>query len=184
MTWTGSNTSWRHTQCPAQALPKTPPPTPTPLMDYPPSVGSVNLCWPVGWTAIGLGLSQPGADNEWVCIIRVCVCVCWMCQENMCYESIRLDHHGVDKGLVPRSLGWGWLACVAATWPLPHPHLTHTHTLTSIPSARHFRLIVLATATAGWGLRRGQSRCVCISVSWRVCVAVWWDWLVPLAPVI
>lgn len=58
----------------------------------------------------------------------------------------------------------GWLIWMTATWPPPTPLCTLTHTQTSFPSARHFRLIGLATATAGWGLRPGQIQCV------RICV--------------
>lgn len=67
----------------------------------------------------------------------------------------------------------GWLACMTATWPSPHTFpstLTNKRTHTSFPSARHFRLIGLATATAGWGLRHGQIQCVYISMCVSVCV--------------
>lgn len=75
-------------------------------------------------------------------------------RENMCYEVI--------------SLGAGCVCLSWNGWQLPDPHPctslhahTHTHSLTSFPSAPHFRLIGLATATAGWGLRHEQLRCVC-----------------------
>lgn len=92
----------------------------------------------------------------------------------MCYESIRLGAWAI--------IGWTGVQFQALwtprmtgmlgsylTSPLTHTQ-TYTHTATSFPSARHFRLIGLATATAGWGLRHGQIQRVCISVCVLVCV--------------
>lgn len=119
-------------------------------------------------------------------VYYLCVCVCETERErvntdsarNMCYESIRLCAQAI--------IGWTgvqfqmlWTARMAGMHgsylTLPkHTSIhcdTHTHS-TSFPSARHFRLIGLATATAGWGLRHGQIQRVCISVCVGVHVCV------------
>lgn len=108
--------------------------------------------------------------NEGVLFVSV-----WDGARNMCYESIRLGARAV--------IGWRgvqfqmhWTARMTGMYDsyltLPahislHPD-KQTHT--SFPSARHFRLIGLATATAGWGLRHGQIQCVYISMCVSVCV--------------
>ena len=122
--------------------------------------------------------------------MSVCVCVWADSARGTCVMNLSGWAPGPSssgRGSGSRHFGLlGWPACLLGSYLTPihtslhadtHKHRyrythtrTHTHTSTSFPSTRHFRLIGLATATAGWGLRQGQIQRVCISVCVSVCV--------------